>query len=299
MENGSQETASSQETSDQTVTRSTGVQQRRQGRYWMLTIPRNSWLCPVSLPNGLSYLKGQLERGDVSDYEHWQLLAVFKKKSSLRVVKSLFGNECHAELSRSSAANQYVWKEATRIDGTQLELGTLPYKRNDPEDWERIWTHALEGEILAIPAQIRVQHYRTLRAVSADFAEPLFVERSCVVFWGPTGTGKSRRAWDEAGTGAYPKDPRSKFWCGYKGQKDVVIDEFRGDIDISHLLRWLDRYPVIVEIKGASTVLSATRIWITSNLSPKDWYPALDDATFAALERRLKVYNMSHNAFFE
>lgn len=60
-------------------------------------------------------------------------------------------------------------------------------------------------------------------------------------------------------------------------------------IDIGHMLRWLDRYPVIVEVKGAATVLSAKKIWITSNLHPRDWYPDLDAETLAALLRRVQV----------
>lgn len=261
---------------------------RRQGRYWLLTIPRNLWE-PV-LPDQCSYIKGQAETGAETSYEHWQVLAVFKKKVSIAGVKSIPGfGTAHAELSRSSAANDYVWKEATRVDGTKFEFGVLPFKRNCEQDWERVWNLAVQGEIFSIPAQIRLSHYRSIRSINADFAEPSFIERQCVVFWGPTGTGKSRRAWSEAGPLAYPKDPRSKFWCGYKGQENVVLDEFRGDIDISHLLRWLDRYPVIVEIKGSSIVLSATTIWITSNLSPRQWYPNLDDATYAALERRLQI----------
>lgn len=115
------------------------------------------------------------------------------------------------------------------------------------------------------------------------------MERSCIVFWGPTGTGKSRTAWKLAGLSAYPKDPRTKFWDGYRGQSDVVVDEFRGAIDLSHLLRWTDRYPVIVEVKGSSTVLNANRIWITSNLNPNLWFPNLDNESFEALLRRLIV----------
>ena len=56
-----------------------------------------------------------------------------------------------------------------------------------------------------------------------------------------------------------PKDPRTKFWDGYRNQENVVIDEFRGAIDIAHILRWFDRYPVIVEVKGSSVVLSAKK----------------------------------------
>jgi len=69
----------------------------------------------------------------------------------------------------------------------------------------------------------------------------------------------------------------------------VVIDEFRGEIGIGHLLRWFDRYPVLVEIKGGSVVLKATRFWITSNLSPDAWYPNLDEETKSALKRRLNI----------
>jgi hypothetical protein len=110
-----------------------------------------------------------------------------------------------------------------------------------------------------------------------------------VVYWGPTGTGKSRRSWDEAGLDAYPKDPRTKFWDGYRGHKHVVMDEFRGAIDIGHILRWFDRYPTIVEVKGSSTVLKAEKIWITSNLNPLEWYKELDEATYLALYRRIKI----------
>lgn len=148
---------------------------------------------------------------------------------------------------------------------------------------------------MEIPSDVRVLHYRTIRSIASDFAEPYPVERKCLVFVGPTGTGKSRRAWDEAGISAYPKDPRTKFWCGYSGQEHVIIDEFRGGIDISHLLRWLDRYPVIVEIKGASQVLVARRIWITSNLSPSLWYPELDVASLDALMRRIEVVDFENS----
>lgn len=109
------------------------------------------------------------------------------------------------------------------------------------------------------------------------------------MYWGVTGAGKSRRAWDEAGLNAYPKDPRTKFWDGYRNHENVVIDEFRGDIDIAHLLRWFDRYPVIVECKGSSIVLSAKKIWITSNLDPRQWFPNTDQATIDALMRRLTI----------
>lgn len=259
---------------------------RRQGIYWLLTVPHRCFV--PYLPPRCNWIRGQLELGE-GGFLHWQIVVALTKKGSLSAVKQLFGDEVHAEISRSEAANEYVWKEDTRVEGTQFELGQRPFKRNDAKDWDAIWDLATSGDLLSIPAQVRVQSYHTLRSICADHSKPIGMERTCWVFWGDTGTGKSRQAWASAGLDAYTKDPNTKFWCGYSGQKHVVIDEFRGRIDISHLLRWLDRYPVIVEIKGSSQPLCADKFWITSNLDPRQWYPEADQATVDALIRRLNI----------
>lgn len=261
--------------------------QTPQARYWLLTIPQHAFT--PYLPPNVAYIRGQLESGSETGYTHWQVLVIFKRKLRLAGLKAIFGTTVHAEPSRSNAANEYVWKEDTRIAGTQFELGNTPVQRGRSADWDAIKEAAKRGRLDDIPGDIFVRNYGNLKRIAVDHCEPVAVERTVHVLWGPTGVGKSRRAWAEAGLDAYPKDPRSKFWDGYRGQENVVIDEFRGDIDIGHVLRWFDRYPVIVEVKGSSVVLKATTIWITSNLSPTEWYPTLDDMTRAALMRRLNV----------
>lgn len=267
----------------------------RQARYWILTIPRDDWN-PI-LPDGVQYIRGQPELGE-SGYRHWQLVAYFPKKVTLSACKSKFAVTAHAEPCRSAAAKQYVWKEETR-DGEQFEFGTPSVERSSVCDWEEILAKAKSGDLEGIPADVVIRYYSSLARIGADFAAPTALERSCIVYYGPTGTGKSRKAWEEAGLDAFPKDPRSKFWFGYKGQKNVVLDEFRGGIDISHLLRWLDRYPCNVELKGSSRVLVATNFWITSNLHPDQWYPDLDEATKLALKRRLVIVHMPCTPFTE
>lgn len=264
-----------------------------QGIYWLLTIP-HAHFTPF-LPESVQYIKGQLEQGGTTDYLHWQLLVAFKSKCRLRHVKDTFGDEAHAELSRSSAANDYVWKDETSVHNTRFEIGTLKLKRNSQTDWDSVKSDAQRGRLDSIPSDIFVRYYSSLRRIGADYMQPIAIERTVFCYWGATGTGKSRRAWEEAGIDAYPKDPRSKFWDGYRSQPNVVFDEFRGGIDIAHLLRWFDRYPVIVEIKGSSVPLSATRIWITSNLPPHEWYPELDAETLAALMRRLTIVYFPEN----
>lgn len=258
-----------------------------QARYWLLTIPHADFT--PYLPPGISYIRGQLERGDGTGYLHWQVLCHAKRKLRLGGLKDIFGPTVHAEPSRSSAANEYVWKDDTRVEGTQFELGTLPVNRGESKDWDAIRDAARGGRLDDIPSDVYVRNYNALQRIAADNAQPLAIEREVVCYWGPTGVGKSRRAWEEAGLNAYPKDPRTKFWDGYRDHEHVVIDEFRGDIDIAHILRWFDRYPVIVEVKGGSRVFKARKIWITSNLHPDLWYPILDPLTKAALMRRLQI----------
>lgn len=267
-----------------------------QGKFWILTIPHADFAQPVELPEGVCYLKGQAEEGAGGDgvgYQHWQVVVTFKKKVRLGAVKELFGRTCHAEPTRSAAANAYVWKDETSIPGTRFELGALPRGRCDDKDWESIRSSACAGRLDDIPADVFVRNYNSLKRIAQDYLAPVATERTIRVYWGKTGVGKSRRAWEEAGLDAFPKDPRTKFWDGYRTHKKVVIDEFRGDIDIAHILRWFDRYPVIVEVKGSSVVLNADEIWITSNLCPLYWYPTLDEDTRAALFRRLIIEEMT------
>lgn len=266
-----------------------------QGRYWLLTIPQHEFT--PFLPVSCNYIKGQLEQGNDTGYLHWQVFVCFAKKVRLQSVKETFGTGIHCELTRSAAANEYVWKEETYVEGTKFELGKLPLNRNSKVDWDRVREMAKSGELDQIPPDIFIRCYSQLVRIRVDYCVPTAIERTTTVYYGPTGVGKSRRCWEQAGDLAYPKDPRSKFWDGYRGQENVIIDEFRGGIDISHMLRWLDRYPVIVEIKGSSTVLKTKKFWITSNLSPREWYPDIDEETMKALLRRMEVIHCPINLY--
>lgn len=255
-----------------------------QARYWLLTIPYQNFT--PYLPPSADYIKGQLEQGSNTDYLHWQLIVYYPKKVSLNYMKLIYGQEAHVERSKSDAVEDYVWKEDTSIAGTQFELGKKSIKRNSEKDWDLIVSNARQGNFDSIPGDVLIRCYGNIKKIRVDSLQPESIEKSVYVYWGRTGAGKSRQAWDEATLSAYPKDPNTKFWDGYSGQEEVVIDEFRGAISISHILRWLDRYPTIVEVKGSSTVLKARRIWITSNLDPQLWYENLDNETYLALRRR-------------
>ncbi|AGC84158.1 putative replication-associated protein 2 [Cyclovirus roach] len=87
-------------------------------------------------------------------------------------------------------------------------------------------------------------------------------------YWGPTGTGKSRRSLMEATSiegGIYYK-PRGEWWDGYHQQDNVIIDDFYGWIKWDELLKICDRYPYKVPVKGGYEEFTSRRIWITSNV---------------------------------
>lgn len=266
-----------------------------QARYWMLTIPYENFT--PYLPPRCEYIKGQLEMGNNTGYLHWQICCYYKVKVSQNYMKLIFGNRAHIEMTRGPAAQEYVWKEDTRITNTQFELGKLPFNRSKDKDWDLILQNARDGQFDAIPSDVLIRCYASLKRIRVDSLQAEPIPKRVYCYWGATGTGKSKRAWELATFAAYPKDPNTKFWDGYSGQSVMVIDEYRGSISISHILRWLDRYPVIVEIKGSSCVLKAECIYFTSNLNPRDWYPDLDEETQKALLRRFT--EITHFVNFE
>lgn len=255
--------------------------------YWLGTL--YDWTPPTALPPGVNWLKGQQETCPTTGRLHHQVIVGFARKSRLATVKRVVGVG-HWEPTRSDAADAYVHKEDTRVEGTQFELGHKVLRRNVSADWDAIKEHAKAGNFEEIPSDVYIRHYFSLQRIAADSLKPTPMERECFVFWGRTGTGKSRKAWDEAGLDAFIKNPRTKWWDGYRGQEHVIIDEFRGSIDIAYLLLWLDRYPCVVEIKGGSRPLCAKKIWITSNLNPRtEWFPDEKEETMNALVRRLNI----------
>ena len=186
---------------------------RRQGVFWLLTAPLSVLPTQPNLPECAAWIRGQREVGE-GGLDHWQFIVAFRKKKSLSGILQLFPR-CHAELTRSDAAANYVWKDSTAVAGTRFESGVKPINRSLSIEWESVWDAAKRGDIEAIPASIRIQSYRAIRSIGADYALPVPVVRRALVYTGITGSGKSHKAWTEFPL-AYPKDPRTKWWTGYQ-----------------------------------------------------------------------------------
>lgn len=126
-------------------------------------------------------------------------------------------------------------------------------------------------------AERGIRNYKRLHTKPRDPA----VAPMIYLVLGPSGTGKTRMAYDISGSGDPDRSsevywhPGGKWWDDYDGQRIVVFDEFYGHkLPFTQLLQILDRYPLRVETKGGSVQFTATEFIFTSNQDPKYWYSA-------------------------
>lgn len=246
-----------------------------QGRYWMLVIPLEKYMPPATaeaLPDAVQWLKGQVEKG-AGGYLHWQMVCSTKKPSRMLALKAEFGYYAHLELTRSVAADAYVFKDETAVADTRFELGAKKLNRKNAADWDLIRQQAERGQFADIPSDVYIRSYSSLRRINIDALRPTHRGAQEVnVYWGVSGAGKTRRVFEEAGEVFYIKSSTTKWFDSYRGEANVIMDEFTGTMDIVHLLKWLDCYPLTVEVKGGQVVLASQKWWITSNVDPADWY---------------------------
>lgn len=117
-----------------------------------------------------------------------------------------------------------------------------------------------------------------------------FRQVSVTVYWGETGTGKTRRCHEEA-PGLFTPDlaGNTLWWDGYMGEDTVLFDDFYGQVKISQMLRLLDGYNLPIPIKGGYTSANWTRVFITSNVHPDQWYTSesIPESVRSAFRRRI------------
>lgn len=267
-----------------------------QAKYWLGTIHENHgiWEPPSELPTNCCWLRGQQERGEQGSV-HWQLFAAFNKKIRLNGVKACIGNG-HWEPTRSSAAEEYVFKENTAIEGTRFELGEKKFNPSVATDWAKLRDLAKQGKIsecLDIAPDATIRHYGALKHIARDFmAKPPDLDNVCGIWiYGPPGVGKSFKARQD-----YPdlySKMCNKWWDGYQSQSAVLID----DLDLSHkclghhLKIWADRYSFLAESKGHALHVRPSHIIVTSNYKPDDIWTE-DQALLDAIKRRFTFIHL-------
>jgi len=104
--------------------------------------------------------------------------------------------------------------------------------------------------------------------------------------YGAAGVGKDIMA-SELAPDAYLKDPASKWWCGYHGERDVMLRDVGRTLSVDAFKVWTDRYPFMAEVKGGSLGrIRPGRLIVTANYSPAELFIGAD---VDAIERRFQV----------
>ncbi|QNG41081.1 replication-associated protein [Antarctic virus 6_I_APBOOTsw001Ch] len=229
---------------------------------------------------------------------HLQGFIYFTHAKTVSAVRTLLPG-CHVEAARGTPQECDKYCRKTRdVDPTPnavvFSRGTLPLLPGEKGDleitrWEDAWAAAKLGDLEAIPADIRVRQYSSLRRIERDYMAPVARLASTCGTWivGESGCGKTRAVHD-AFPEAYPK-PRNQWWDGYQGEPVVLLDDIdKFNVALGGSLKhWADSYPFIGETKGSSKKIRPQRLIVTSQYRIEDIWA--DQETRDALLRRFVV----------
>lgn len=222
---------------------------------------------------------------------HLQGYLQLSRKQRFVYVKKAVDDRAHLEVARGSAqqASDYCKK-----DGDFTEIGSLPPstqgKRHDLEkakalidDGHKLSEVAEECFTVFLKYERSLRSYCLLRATKRDWVTEVFI------FWGTTGTGKTRAVHESEEDLWVACDNQLRWFDGYEGQEAVLFDDFvsvKND-KFGFLLQLLDRYEMRVPVKGGFVNWAPKRVYFTSNLDVCDWFTGVSASSLDALKRRI------------
>lgn len=234
--------------------------------------------------NYVRYAIGQHEISPETGRRHIQAYIEFNRPVRIPHVQRVFGDRtahCESRRGTRESARDYCRKPESRVpDTTPTETGTW----NECGSGSRTDLNVVRDLIRAGASVLEiadahftpwVRYHRAFDRYRLELRSHDLRDLGIIVYWGPSGTGKSYKAYHE-NPGAYWK-PQGEWWDGYAGQPTVIIDDFYGWIKYSMMLRICDKYPLHVEFKGGTVPAVWTKLIITSNRHPRDWYENVAD----------------------
>lgn len=228
------------------------------------------------------------EVGSQRDTPHLQGMLLLSHRLRLGTLKSKDGlRRAHLQVMRGTIQQSVDYCSK---DGDVVVYGEQPeHGQGRRVDLESLKEDLNTGVPLAVIANEHfsnyIRYHRGIEKYVALRSTPRNWICSVVVYWGRTGTGKTRAVHDNA-TSLYTH-VGGQWFDGYDGHKQVLFDDFSGsDFKIAYLLKLLDRYPMQVPVKGGFVNWNPEEIYITSNLDPNNWFPNAHREHVEALFRR-------------
>ena len=227
------------------------------------------------LPEGVAYVIWQLERG-AQGTPHFQGYMRFSKRKTLSDIKRLLRYDtAHIEPARGSEQQcvDYCSKAETKVAGP-WEFGVRS-KSGDRTDLAEAAKIIIDtGNLSQVDPAILMKHAGNCVKIASLCNPPRRDGLQVFLIVGKTGIGKSYSVRD-----LYPDlympfyGNSGLWWDGYSGQDVVLFEEFRGQVPLTKMLQLLDPYPIRLEVKGGAMPARYTKVFITSNTPPEEWYP--------------------------
>ncbi|MHA2023281.1 MAG: hypothetical protein ACTSWQ_06435, partial [Candidatus Thorarchaeota archaeon] len=242
----------------------------------------------------IRYFVWQKERTPTTGRLHYQCYIECNTPQYINFIKECLFKDpgVHVQLRTGTDAREkcrnYCKKTYTRVEGP-YEWGTWVQdgQRSDIDKIKiAIEDGASVGDVMEtnFKTAVRIPHALKLYKQVQQRKEAMEEREVDVrVYYGPTGTGKTRAAMDEAKalcdgdvTKVYilsqPRQRGGALWFdGYEGGDVIIVDDYYDWISTTDLLRFTDRYPARFETKGGTIFANWKHVFITSNFHPLEW----------------------------
>lgn len=230
-------------------------------------------------PDIVRYICYQRETCPRTQKLHYQgYIECFDPKRLKQIQKIIEDVAAHCEARKGSRheARAYCHKVETAIPDTFFEFGTWRQDTNRKRKLVDMLKSDMTLEELIVEApDYYVRCFRGLNALYQHRQKKKakeFRKLEVLVYWGATGTGKTRKAISFPDHYKMPLTGNKVWYDGYNGEDTLIIDDFHGGIKYTDFLNILDGYELQCPVKGSFVWALWNRVIITSNKPPKDWY---------------------------
>lgn len=248
-----------------------------------------SWVEPTF--EGMTYLVYGKETCPTTGKVHFQGYCEVPNSLSIKGIQKRLGDmTAHVEKRRGTQAQavEYCLKDGDFKEfGEKNEQG----KRTDIEEVVETLKSGEEtlNSVMLNNPSMYCRYRNGLKDITTELTRQKchdFRHVEVMVLWGDAGSGKTREAIEDSPDYFVldQADGGTIWFDGYQGQKTLIIDDFYGWIKYGTFLRMLDGYIYRCPVKGGFTYANWTKIFITSNKPPCEWY---EKGYTDALKRRI------------
>lgn len=279
-------------------------------RNWMWTLnnpteeERSYFAALQGPPRGIQYIIYQEERAPDTGTIHFQGYLECTNACKMSWLKNNFNSRAHYDVRRGTQeeAIAYCRKEETRVEGGMSgEWGQRRTGTTSAAEKKRQRIETLDGirhkriKLCDVESELMLNQgfLSAARHLTSTMLGPHRADLEIVTIVGGTGIGKSYCAYQIGGDSIVTYQGNGWFG-GADTEGDVLLfDEFTGQIPLHLFLQYLDPYPNQLPVKGGFYPAFYTKVIITSNVRPENWWKKDEEVNekregqLAALYRRI------------